>query len=171
MSYHVVPASPPLWLRANAERWTPDRLLSHFGVGSPPVDVIAIARGLGAEVHFMRGSKWEGAVDSRPEGSARIFVRTDGIAQTRQRFCVAHETGHLLLHEPGRAYRDDFSSSGQSISEIQANNFAANLLMPSWLVNAYATGGVRVAQLAKLFDVSQPAMEIRLKSLGYSVQV
>lgn len=168
MSYYPVPVSSPLWLRANTERWSADQLLAHFQIGMAPIDVFAIAHGLGAELHFVRNAEWDGAVDSKRDGSARIFVSVD-TADVRQRFTVAHEVGHLLLHEPGRAHRDKFSSSGLDIAEIQANNFAAELLMPAWLVGAHVGPGINVAQFARAFGVSTQAMEFRLKKLGYHV--
>lgn len=168
MSYHTTLPEPPLWLRMNAGRYTPDQVLTHFGMGRPPVDVYAIVSGLGAELHFVSGAKWDAAVDSKETGEARIFVNTN-TSEVRRRFSAAHEVGHLLLHKPGRAFRDDFSGSGLSIDEIQANNFAANLLMPSWMISAYTKAGVPVGALAQQFRVSAEAMKYRLEKLGYNV--
>jgi Zn-dependent peptidase ImmA (M78 family) len=101
-------------------------------------------------------------------GEAHIYVNV-GQALTRQRFTVAHEIGHLILHEPGRAFRDTWSSTDTNIAEVQANNFAANLLMPSWMVNALASGGTYVESLADKFRVSPEAMRYRLQNLGYRI--
>lgn len=52
--------------------------------------------------------------------------------------------------------------------EIEANRFAAELLMPVSLIEvAIATYGADVSTLAKLFDVSLPAMQFRLEKLLY----
>jgi Zn-dependent peptidase ImmA (M78 family) len=106
-------------------------------------------------------------VDSR-ESPPIISINADR-SRTRQRFSIAHELGHLLLHDPGQRFRDNFSSMGLDLREIQANQFAAKLLMPSWMVNAYARVGARLTALAGLFDVSPQAMRIRLEQLGYNV--
>jgi len=55
----------------------------------------------------------------------------------RQRFSIAHEIGHFILHQKqGQLFidktykvflRDQLSSSGENIQEIQANQFAAAL--------------------------------------------
>lgn len=158
-------AARPLWMRMNAERYDADRVLLELGIKRPPVDVLHIADAIGARVHFTRGPAWDGAAESGVDGSADIYVDA-GQPTTRQRFTIAHEIGHLLLHEPGRAYRDRFSSQDVDIAEIQANNFAANLLMPTWMLNAIASGR-GVPQLADIFGVSPEAMRYRLQNLGY----
>jgi Zn-dependent peptidase ImmA (M78 family) len=65
---------------------------------------------------------------------------------------------------------------GTNAEEIQANNFAANLLMPDDMVLVHVTDLVRsngdisrddlIAQLAREFDVSIEAMGYRLINLG-----
>ncbi len=56
--------------------------------------------------------------------------------------------------------------------EIEANKFAAELLMPTDVINA----AIRVRdikdleKLAKVFGVSKAAMKFRLKELGYVVR-
>ena len=65
------------------------------------------------------------------------------------------------------------SSTGTDVQEIEANQFATSLLMPSRLVSDYVKKlGVRelldfqVAGMARAFNVSEQAMTIRLTSLG-----
>ncbi len=94
----------------------------------------------------------------------------------RQRFTLAHELGHYLLHKtPGSAifHRDERSSQGTDRVEVDANAFAAELLMPADEVRAQAAElGVDLLeddltrQLADVFDVSIQAMSIRLQQLG-----
>lgn len=59
---------------------------------------------------------------------------------SRQRFTLAHELGHVLLHQFTTAhadglqqvyYRNQESSSGLDREEVEANQFAAELLMPA----------------------------------------
>ncbi len=89
---------------------------------------------------------------------------------------MAHEFGHLLLHEGLRQhsdksfkvnYRDRTSSEATDADEIEANFFAACILMPRWLLDAADAihaldDDSAVADLAKLFDVSPHAMSLRL---------
>lgn len=103
----------------------------------------------------------------------------------RQRFSAAHELGHHVLHadEIRRAihvdkgsvlYRDDLSSKGTDPLEIEANAFAAELLMPSeLLMEAIGADGLdmeddaSVETLARKFRVSAGALRWRLAS-GWS---
>ncbi len=57
----------------------------------------------------------------------------------RQRFTIAHELGHFFLHRASSTvfvdaapifFRDESSSNGSQREEIEANAFAAELLMP-----------------------------------------
>lgn len=107
-------------------------------------------------------------------------------APTRQRFSIAHEVGHFLLHRKAMtvfidtqftrpylaAFRDSTSATGEDKREREANAFAAALLMPESLVReAVAQLAVdveddaAVVELAKRFDVSRQAMTFRLVNL------
>ena len=66
-------------------------------------------------------------------------------SRVRQRFTVAHEVGHYVLHSDKEGLfidkqytavfkRDQNSSTGEDLREIQANQFAAALLMPEDLL-------------------------------------
>jgi Zn-dependent peptidase ImmA (M78 family) len=98
-------------------------------------------------------------------------------APNRQRFTLAHEIGHVVLHRhilEGAVHvdrvllRDRNSSTGTDQLEIQANAFASELLMPTDILEN-ALGGRQVvldddadvAALAKKFRVSESAMRFR----------
>jgi Zn-dependent peptidase ImmA (M78 family) len=104
-------------------------------------------------------------------------------APVRQRFTIAHEIGHYELHRTSsrlfidKAYpaflRSEASSSGEDRQEVQANQFAAALLMPADLVRAEARKSgfdladeSSLAGLADAFQVSRQAMSFRLANLG-----
>jgi hypothetical protein len=99
----------------------------------------------------------------------------------RRRFTIAHEVGHLILHIP--VVKEVFYDRPTDIREIdedplgeeppelrrrerEANVFARELLMPERLVNeqAHATG-FNLPALANRFEVSVPAMRLRLRLL------
>lgn len=99
----------------------------------------------------------------------------------RRRFTIAHEIGHLLLHVPvlHESFADkpadireiDEGPPGEALPELrgrerEANVFARELLMPEGLVNeqAHATG-CNLPALANRFEVSVPAMRLRLRLL------
>ena len=109
-------------------------------------------------------------------------------ARVRQRFTIAHELGHLILHRftsphADRGFkvrfRDQRSSDGQILEEIEANHFAAELLLPYALlrerlrqlnleyvpVSTDQRDAQLLRNLAREFGVSQQALSIRLSAL------
>ncbi len=165
------------------------KLLQGAGITSPPVDVDGLAKRVGATiVAETLDPEVSGVLYRRPEGVV-IAVNRDH-APTRRRFTVAHELGHLLLHQ-GRPLivdhvvrarinlRDHRSSLATEREEIDANRFAADLLMPADLVNDQLTKQLRhslheqqtIDALAKKFGVSPQAMEFRLINLGLRAAV
>jgi Zn-dependent peptidase ImmA (M78 family) len=105
----------------------------------------------------------------------------------RQRFTIAHELGHFLLHKPDSedtVFVDkDFIvkyRSNKAYTEIElrqeqeANAFAASLLMPKDLLfEELSKENIRsmsesalIDELARTFDVSVPAMTFRLSNLN-----
>lgn len=97
--------------------------------------------------------------------------------ETRQRFTVAHEIGHHILHADDVLHFDITEKPDalhfradkiQSPQETEANFFAAELLMPAELIKKCVESGiVYVSELAKYFKVSEEAMSYRLVNLGY----
>jgi Zn-dependent peptidase ImmA (M78 family) len=118
------------------------------------------------------------------DGDVVIIGLNSRNTRRRQRFTIAHELGHWLLHE-GRPIivdhavrinkRDQVSSAATDQEEIDANAFAAALLMPQEQVHASVQRELRMGvpsrdeltqKLANEFDVSHEAMSIRLINLG-----
>lgn len=103
-------------------------------------------------------------------------------SETRKRFTVAHEIGHLFLH---MGYMIDSSKweeqkmdvalyfrNGNSELEYEANEFAAALLMPRQMYKNILdlnTNGTHVdtIKIANYFKVSEDAASLRGKFLGY----
>lgn len=93
----------------------------------------------------------------------------------RQRFTVAHEMAHFLLHRDyiGNGLSDDalYRSYLSDAKEAQANRLAADILMPRNLIKSELArlGGEAtestVSRLADMFDVSVAAMQIRLDGM------
>ena len=128
------------------------------------------------------GPDVSGLLVTRP-GDVCIAIHTDN-PETRKRFTIAHEIGHhLLRHQtiPGEhvhvdrgnliSQRGPRASLGIDPKEIEANQFAAALLMPSQRLRKAASKlsatlfDVHVEKLALQFEVSEQAMTIRLTAL------
>jgi Zn-dependent peptidase ImmA (M78 family) len=106
-------------------------------------------------------------------------------APVRQRFTIAHEIAHFLLHaKKGNKSqlfidrsvtfrRDENSAMGDDRHEVEANQFGAALLMPRELVqleikkhNLDLDDEEAISFLAKRFQVSTAAMTNRLMNLA-----
>jgi Zn-dependent peptidase ImmA (M78 family) len=137
---------------------------------------------VGAEIRYepFPGSL-SGMVHRQPNGAAVIDINSLH-PLTRQRFSIAHELAHLFLHKDEALhidetssirFRSELSSRAVDASEIEANQFAAELLMPSKLLFSEIDKlpddlGTEeaVAKLAEQFQVSEQAMTFRLSGLG-----
>jgi Zn-dependent peptidase ImmA (M78 family) len=160
-------------------------IIRKCGASKPPIRVEGIVRTYGIEILRHRFDGPESGFALRSNDRQYIGVNTQ-TSRRRQRFTIAHELGHLLLH-PGKQIivdqvvlrvdlRNDISSMGTDIEEIEANTFAAALLMPEPIVARYVTNLIRadgdiaredlIAALARIFDVSAEAMGYRLINLG-----
>ena len=156
------------------------RLLTRCRVEKPPVDVEKMARGLGIDIQLQ---------DFPDEVSGALFRGPDRVViaananhhRNRRRFTVAHELGHHLLHPDSPAYYDREHQIGMHLrarvagmqwdsKEVEANRFAAELLMPRRLVLA-AIGQAEITDagsLAEIFEVSEQAMTYRLAELRFA---
>ncbi|MFQ3243738.1 MAG: Zn-dependent peptidase ImmA (M78 family) [Arenicella sp.] len=138
---------------------------------SPPIPVLEIAESNGVDVIFSDFGEHKDSVSGFCDfKNARLFVNKDE-SINRQTFTMAHELGHWLMHkelfiaDPERYPVLLRSQSGDKNDplEVEANNFAANLLVPSSLLISVKDFGS--AKLASIFGVSLQMMEIRLKNV------
>jgi Zn-dependent peptidase ImmA (M78 family) len=139
-----------------------------------PVKLGALAQELGLEV-FKSTLKPDVSGLIEPSATApsgfRIRINRHEMVE-RQRFTLAHEIAHFLLHRSliGGGVVDDtlYRSSLSSTQEVQANKLAAKLIMPDELVESeyrklrHLPVDDAVSRMASLFRVSTPAMRIKL---------
>ena len=156
-----------------------DQLLVAAGIHAPPVPVEQVANSLGIKIELANiGEDCSGVLVRH--GNRAIIGVNKKHPRNRQRFSIAHEIGHFVLHE-GDTYidngyrvqfRDLESGSGTKGEEMDANAFAAALLMPAeWVKDAFyqqpfdlTEDGV-LRMLAQKFQVSTQAMSYRLMRL------
>ena len=160
-------------------------LLERCAIQGVPVPVEKIAKTLGAQVRYS-------PLDQ--ELSGMVFVK-DGVPiigvnslhhPNRQRFTIAHEIGHLCLHrelitanvhvdkqfaEVGLR-RDANSASGLNQVEIEANQFAAALLMPEAALEELLgdtpidiEDESSLDRLSKKLKVSKATLQYRIRNL------
>jgi Zn-dependent peptidase ImmA (M78 family) len=138
---------------------------------SVPVRLASLAKELGLRVissTLPTGISGE----IRPANGTFVISVNRHDSERRQRFTVAHEISHYLLHREqiGSGITDDvlYRSSLSDSREAEANRLAAQILMPREKVQelAAACAGMpeeeKINFLASAFEVSEVAMKIRL---------
>jgi Zn-dependent peptidase ImmA (M78 family) len=151
------------------------QIINHFRSGIPvDVEGLALALGISVKTPFLPDNV-SGMIRKRGEDDYEISVNATH-PETRQRFTIAHELGHFVLHRSlmgdgnvdDRAYRSDGSIQNNRIGpaqEQEANQFAANLLMPMEGIKKFRSRAKGdIGALARMFNVSEGAMKIRLKN-------
>lgn len=142
-----------------------ERVRLHWELGLGPIaHMVRVVERAGAVVAFFREASTE--VDALSITSRRpVIVRNDAKRSPfRQRFDIAHELGHLVLHE-GHV-------TGDRKTEGEANRFASAFLLPrSTFLKVFPRRGSRldwagIRDLKLTFMVSKAAILYRAKSLG-----
>lgn len=158
------------------------RILAEHLVTTLPVPVEKIAKSRNIALRFS-------PLDQELSGMALI---KDGISiigvnslhhPNRQRFTIAHELGHHIMHrdlidgtvhvDKGfTLWRDGLAAQGTDLIEMQANAFASELLMPRQFLstiegieNLDIDDDAGMKALAKRYRVSVAALQNRLSSI------
>lgn len=137
-----------------------------------PVRLGGVAQALGLKI--MASTLPAGiSGEIRPNGIGNFVVRVNRHDNDRrQRFTVAHEIAHFLLHRGriGAGIADDalYRSEQSDRVEAEANRLAADILMPlSALISEreavrHLAQEAQIEHLASRFGVSEAAIRIRL---------
>ncbi|MER8698971.1 ImmA/IrrE family metallo-endopeptidase [Mesorhizobium sp. M1273] len=123
-----------------------------------------------------------GAIDF--DGLQYVISVNEAEAEQRKRFTAAHELAHYLLHRDlmkERRHLDRLFDEAANRNptepltyqhEMQANQFAARLLMPKATIESeIAKENDTIEGLAQTFGVSRQAMEYRLANLGLANKI
>jgi Zn-dependent peptidase ImmA (M78 family) len=158
-------------------------ILKELHIERPPVPIEQIAKIRGIQIRLV-------ALDEELSGmiymddNIPIVVINSLHHSNRRRFTLAHEIGHFELHlkkfgeqvhvdKKFWAYaRDKNSSAGENIIEIEANQFAAEILVPRSFLIKELRGKIidlenesLVGDLARQFQVSSQMMTFRVRDL------
>jgi len=163
---------------------TPEIVLKECGIKKPPVPVEDIPAHYDIQVCELRGSNDIFGAILRSDGRVVIAINP---AQhpNRQRFTFAHELGHYFCHPNDPEHVDrDFriswrkadASKGINWKEVEANRWAAALLVPEEFLrrdlNRVDLDRIAnldesiIKRLASRYKVSPLAMRFRLLHLG-----
>ncbi len=144
-------------------------------------DIFQLAKDLGLRV--IRDSSL-GSKSGQIEFDGRGFSISVNALENpkRQKFTAAHEIAHYVLHRDLlkregvlNRHTDTLFDGAEKNEEaplkkrheVEANRYAARLLMPAPLVRSlFSSEDDNVDKLADLFGVSKAAMKIRLANLG-----
>ena len=167
--------------RAETLRRSVSDLLEACGIDDVPVPVEEIARHLGAQIRY---SPFDGELAGmlvRREDSEPVIGVNSAHHINRQRFTIAHECAHLFLHKGRDVYidrtfrvnvsrRDGRSAQAIDYEEIEANRFAAELLMPCEkilddIVELDIEDDDELKDLADKYVVSVQALTYRINGL------
>lgn len=140
-----------------------------------PIKVGAIAKEFGIIVK--RSTLKPGISGTIKETDGEVLIKINRHeSEKRQRFTLAHEIAHFLLHRDkiGDGIEDTmlFRSALSNALEAEANRLAADIIMPFSLINKISFSKEdrfeeRVEYLAELANLSTPAIEVRLGKKGF----
>jgi len=163
------------------------KILRRYSISSGATPIEKIIKDYDIEILFLPLSESVSGAMKRKnkKGKPVIVVNSEETSEERKRFTMAHEFGHYIMHSllPQRIdrhkiyFRDTNSSTGEDIKEIQANQFAAEILMPinSLKKDYYENSSLIIGdnpsklikKLAKKYKVSEHAMSIRIAKFFY----
>lgn len=158
------------------------RVLVECSTPMAPIPVDEIANNLGAEIRYSPFDGENELAGMLMRGDGEIIIGVNSLHhRNRQRFTIAHECGHLLFH-PGQEVhidhafrinkRDTLSSKASDPDEIEANRFAAELLMPHDMImndlfelDIDVEDEAKLKELADKYEVSLQALTHRITNL------
>jgi Zn-dependent peptidase ImmA (M78 family) len=156
------------------------RIVAGYGITQPPVPIDRIAKSRNIVLRYA-------PFDEELSGMAFIKDSLPVIAVNalhhphRQRFTIAHELAHHVLHADELARgvhvdkiilrRDQLAATGTDDLEIEANTFASELLIPENMIlpiveqDIHLDDESRLLAIARRFKVSMAALQFRLAAL------
>ncbi len=159
-------------------------LIDQSGItsGRVPIREIALASDI-VEIKEEPGLSFEGVlVTTRDKHAGSMMIRQDRI-ETRKRFSIGHELGHFLIgsHVPsGVGFHCSTKDMGvvkfkpadrAAKMEVEANVFAAEVLMPrkfitAWMASRREVDIAHVVDLSDEFEVSREAAARRFRDFA-----
>jgi Zn-dependent peptidase ImmA (M78 family) len=145
--------------RISLAKKTARKLLKDAGINKPPILLRHVVKHLKKTknlyvLSWSFGDNIDGIQVT--EGTDITIGYNPSFHQHRQRFTVAHEIGHMLLGHT--SVTSQFNLTSKKIEELEANQFAAELLMPLPIFKIdFALNKRNVRALADLYNVSLEA--------------
>jgi Zn-dependent peptidase ImmA (M78 family) len=154
-------------------------VLRRHNLTTIPIDPLVLAHREGIKVNNAEFSDDNLAGMIVKEGDDVTMLVNSSDPPFRKRFTIAHELGHHFMHlmhdgefvdREANLFRQQTGEEKEMNptrrQEIQANMFAASLLMPEDEVRRYWKERPSIDELARIFKVSAEAMGYRVANLG-----
>ena len=161
-----------------------DSVFDETGLVSIPVEVVLMVNFYGFEVYELEMDDNTSGMIVVDENNInhfdtnKIIVVNSNHSNVRKRFTIAHELGHFILNDkPSKCFAHRDSSDVYNQEERDANSFASALLMPEDDINRFIHSLIGdsnteqnefllIQEVAKRYNVSESAAEVRLKKLN-----
>jgi Zn-dependent peptidase ImmA (M78 family) len=148
------------------------RILEENFITQPPIPVEELVQyeGLGLILSRFDDGEIAGVINLE----TKYLLVNSNDSSTRQRFTIAHELGHWILHRElmqankdiAVLYRKPLGGADSDPLEQEANFFAANLLVPEEMLKEALKEDLGDDSLANRFNVSRSVIGYRRKLLG-----
>lgn len=143
--------------------------IKEAGLKNPPIIIQKVIDSLDFKIQLQGNDL--GDHDGFSAGD-KIIGYNSQKSRVRIRFTIAHELGHILLgHNTADGQRFKINFYSKDPNEVNANAFAAELLVPSLILKKEKLSEMSVTELAKKYDVSDDMMFWRLKTLHLELKV
>lgn len=147
-------------------------LARRHGIKTVPLDVVALMDVMGIDLVYCEDFEKDesGSLTKKDDGSWVCKVNAKH-HPTRQRFTIAHELAHYILHRNQKNEFVDFtyfrSFDSKNAMEYEADSFAGMLLMPESDISYFINNvSFEIDEIAKHFGVSSLAVRVRARQLG-----
>lgn len=161
LSGNVEPETTCGFQRFDLDEHPPERIAqtTRASWGLPPGPVASVIRSVedagGIVIKCEFGTRKIDALSQWSNGLPPIFIVNEGLPADRMRFSLAHELGHVLMHQ----------SPTEDI-EKEADRFASEFLMPEKQVRVDLRDGLSLPRLAALKPHWKVSMAALLKRAG-----
>jgi hypothetical protein len=139
-------------------------LLEECSIQHAPVNLIRIARHVGIQCIRELDVRLDGQLFQLDDGSYEVILSSQA-PQTRKRFTLAHEIGHVLV----AADHNGQMPCGEGPTEELCNTVAAELLLPRRFLSEFLTEKIDVSAIRRIatkFQCSLEATGWRILNLG-----
>jgi Zn-dependent peptidase ImmA (M78 family) len=152
------------------------KLLTDLEMDSFPINVRKVANLCRIKIKEVKADSFEGCAIKTDE-RAGILLNNKYQYEKRKRFTIAHELGHIILpYHEGQKYActsEDMVKYSVKDEEVEANQFAAELLMPSYAIeddcSELDVNLNAIDLLTKKYEVSRSSAALRFVDFTYGV--